>query len=182
MRYRRTRVAGASYFFTLVTEQRRPIFRDDEMVRLFQNGLANVKQWHPFIAEAHVILPDHLHVIWTLPDGDENFSTRWRLVKEVFTRAYLKINLAPDRAESRRVKGEQAVWQRRFWEHLIRDDADFSNHLDYIHLNPVHHGYAKTPGDSPHSSFAAWVERGAYAPRWGEDALPEIPKWAKAHE
>lgn len=152
------------------------------MVAPFQTGLAKVKYWHPFELEAFVILPDHMHVLWTLPEGDENFSTRWRLIKEAFTRAYLKTNHAPQRNESRLLKSEQAVWQRRFWEHVIRDDADFNNHLDYIHLNPVHHGFVSAPSDWPHSSFHKLVELGAYEADWGTDTLPKIPAWASGHE
>jgi len=117
-----------------------------------------------------------------LPEGDAKFSTRWRLIKEGFTRAYLKTHAALERSASRLSKGEQGIWQRRFWEHTIRDDADFAAHLNYIHLNPVHHGLATAPRYWPHSSFLAWVEREAYDITWGSDALPELPEWAKRHE
>jgi putative transposase len=141
-----------------------------------------IRSRHPFELDAYVVLPDHLHALWTLPEADTNFSTRWRLIKEAFTRAYIKAYEAPYRNESRRSKGEQGIWQRRFWEHVIRDDADFARHLDYIHLNPVHHGLAAAARDWPHSSVSSWVERGAYDPLWGSDALPELPEWAKRHE
>ena len=182
MRYRRVNVAGATYFFTLVTERRRPIFREPQAVATFEAAVAKIRSRHPFEIEACVILPDHLHALWTLPEEDANFSTRWRLIKEAFTRAWLRAHAAPDRSSSRRSKGEQGIWQRRFWEHVIRDEHDFIAHLDYIHLNPVHHGLAAAPRDWPHSTFRTWVERGAYRPEWGSDAKPELPAWARQHE
>ena len=182
MRYRRVNVTGATYFFTLVTERRRPLFREPGVITLFLGSVEKVRSRHPFEVDAYVVLPDHLHALWTLPEGDGKFSTRWRLIKEAFTRAYINTHEAPDRSESRRSKGEQSIWQRRFWEHLIRDDADFAAHLDYIHLNPVHHGLTVAPRDWPHSSFREWVERGVYDAAWGSDALPKLPDWAKRHE
>ena len=182
MRYRRLKIAGAAYFFTLVTERRRPLFGEPSTVSLFLRAVEDIRSRHPFTVDAYVVLPDHLHTVWTLPEGDVKFSTRWRLIKEAFTRAYLKTHEAPPRNESRRSKGEQSIWQRRFWEHVIRDDGDFATHLDYIHLNPVHHGLAAAPRDWPHSSFREWVDRGAYDPTWGSDALPALPDWAQRHE
>jgi putative transposase len=128
------------------------------------------------------VLPDHLHALWTLPGGEADYSRRWRLIKEAFTRAYMKRHRVPEPNGISSDKGKQAVWQRRFWEHLIRDDRDFSTHLDYIHLNPVQHGLVKAPGDWPHSTFKSWVERGVYESAWGSDAKPELPAWAKRHE
>jgi putative transposase len=137
MRYRRARVSGGTFFFTLVTENRRPLFRDSPAVSLLMECIGKIRGRYPFQLDAYVVLPDHLHALWTLPNGDTNFSTRWRLIKEAFTRA----------------KGEQGVWQRRFWEHAIRDERDFERHLDYIHINPVHHGLSTTARDWPYSSF-----------------------------
>jgi putative transposase len=131
MRYRRVIAPGATFFFTLVTEQRRPLLREPEAVALLLAAVDKVRSRHPFEVDAYVILPDHLHAIWTLPEGDANFSTRWRLIKEAFTRAYIKAHGMLDRSESRLAKGEQAVWQRRFWEHAIRDETDFARHVDY---------------------------------------------------
>jgi putative transposase len=182
MRYRRVNIAGGAYFFTLVTERRRPLFRERAAVALFLDAVESIRSRHPFQVDAYVVLPDHLHALWTLPEGDAKFSTRWRLIKEAFTRAYMKAHEAPDRSESRRTKGEQGVWQRRFWEHVIRDDADFAAHLDYIHFNPVHHGLAAAPCDWPYSSFRTWMERGVYDATWGTDTIPELPRWASQHE
>ena len=152
-------------------------------VALFLGAVEKVRSRHPFDVDAYVVLPDHLHALWTLPDGDAGvLQTRWRLIKEAFTRAYIKANGAPDRNKSRRSKGEQSIWQRRFWEHCVRNDADFNRHLDYSHLNPVHNGLTTAPRDWPHSSFRTWVEREVYDDNWGADAQPELPDWAKSHE
>jgi putative transposase len=178
MLYRRANCEGASYFFTVVTEQRRPIFRDAWVVALFESSLARIRVRHHFDVEAYVILPDHIHFIWTLPNGDANFSMRWRLIKEAFTKSYLRDQLAPKRSASRQSKGEQAIWQRRFWEHVIRDERDYASHVDYIHYNPVRHGHARAVRDWPHSSFFNWVERGVYEPHWGSDKVLPLPEWA----
>ena len=184
MRYRRVNAAGATFFFTLVTERRRPLFREPETVALLLAAVEKVRSRHPFEMDAYVVFPDHLHALWTLPEGDANFSTRWRLIKEAFTRAYIKAHEIPHKAheiphrsESRRAKGEQAVWQRRFWEHAIRNEADFNAHLDYIHINPVKHGLVTAARDWPHSSFLDWVSRGGYDEWWGSDGMPPLPDW-----
>ena len=177
MRYRRVNAAGATFFFTLVTERRRPLFREPEAVALLVGAIEKVRSRHPFDIDAYVVLPDHLHTLWTLPDGDANFSTRWRLIKEGFTRGYLKTHEHPQRSESRRAKGEQSIWQRRFWEHAIRDDADFSAHLDYIHINPVKHGLVTAARDWPYSTFPDWIARGGYDEWWGSDEMPPLPEW-----
>ena len=165
MEYRRFRLAGATYFFTVVTFERRPLFADAENVVLLRQALASVKARHPFHIDAMVLLPDHLHCLWTLPEGDDDFSSRWMLIKREFTR-----HCAPQHkalvSPARRVKREQAVWQRRFWEHCIRNDDDFQRHCDYIHFNPVKHGHAATAAEWPHSTFSRFVERGVYSPDW----------------
>jgi putative transposase len=130
MLYRRSNVPGASYFFTVVTHGRTPLLAVPENVALFQSGLHSVQKRHPFDVDAFVILPDHIHTIWTLPEGDADFSKRWRLVKEAFTKPYVRQNSVFEPSASRRAKGEQAVWQRRFWEHLIRNDTDYAAHVD----------------------------------------------------
>lgn len=182
MRYRRASIPGASYFFTVVTQERRPIFDSAETVALFEAGLKHVKARHPFEIDAFVILPDHLHTIWTLPEGDADFSTRWRLIKEAFTKPFVRSREPMQRNASRRAKNEQSIWQRRFWEHVIRDEADYAAHVDYIHYNPVRHGFAKAARDWPYSSFSAWIERGAYEPHWGSDEMPPLPAWAAEPE
>ncbi len=112
-----------------------------------------------------VVLPDHLHCIWRLPENDDDFSTRWRLIKHYFSRAHAGDAGALD--VSRRSKDEKALWQRRFWEHLIRGEEDWRRHMDYVHYNPVKHGYVAAPVDWPYSTFARSVKKGWYPPDWG---------------
>ena len=183
MRYRRNRVEGGSYFFTVVTHQRHETFISSDTVELFNESVRQVQASRPFTIHAQVILRDHLHTIWTLPDHDAEYSQRWSLIKEKFTRAYIKKHGAPARPHGLRTeKREQPIWQRRFWEHTIRGQDDFIKHADYIHLNPVHHGYVSAPRDWPHSTFTEWVERGIYPSDWGSNQLPELPDWARHHE
>jgi putative transposase len=166
MSYRRTHSPGASYFFTVVTHQRQPLFQASENIQLLRTAFHHVKQKHPFALDAIVVLPDHLHALWTLPAGDANFSTRWRLIKEYVTRRVAPI-YRQTRSRSRLSKQEQAVWQRRFWEHQIQDERDFEQHFNYIHINPVKHGYVANPADWPYSSFRKYVQAGVYAADWG---------------
>ena len=178
MRYRRVFVSGASYFFTLVTYERSPIFSDVAAIDLYRRSVRKVRAVRPFTLEGEVILPDHIHLLCTLPDGDSDYPTRLRLIKTAFTRAILSHRSAAEPSPSRMVKGERAVWQRRYWEHTIRDERDFRAHLDYIHINPVKHGLVTAARDWPHSTFLSWVERGAYDPWWGSDEIPALPEWA----
>ena len=122
---------------------------------------------YPFTLDAVVVLPDHLHCLWTLQEGDDDYSTRWRLLKSFFSK-HIK---TPDINSTRQLRqGERGVWQRRFWEHLIRDDDDYARHVDYIHFNPVKHGYVKQANDWPHSSFQRFVKQGIYSVKWGAGA------------
>src|SRR5713226_4693147 len=114
VRYRRATVAGASYFFTLVTFRRQPLFRSVEAIDLFDEALQSVQARQPFTIDAQVIMPDHLHAIWTLPGNHYDYATRWRLIKEAFTRAYARGHHLPERDPKRRARGEQTVWQRRY--------------------------------------------------------------------
>ena len=152
MSYRRLYVPGSTYFFTVVTYDRQPLFNDPANVQLLREAFRRVKRHHPFTVEAIVVLPDHIHALWTLPEGDVDFSTRWRLIKAHVSRRCAK-SYQHSPSASRLQKGEKTVWQRRFWEHLIRDQRDFDNHVAYIHNNPVKHGLVSTPADWPHSSF-----------------------------
>ena len=163
--YRRALVPGGVYFFTVVTHRRQPLFSTLRNVNLLRTALRRVMSRHPFRIDAMVVLPDHLHAIWTLPADDWAFDRRWRLIKGAVTRG-VSAGPASDNT-SRKRRGERAVWQRRFWEHLIRDQADFNRHMDYIHYNPVHHGLVDNPGAWPYSSFHRLVERGIYPPGWG---------------
>lgn len=175
MQYRRAKTPGATYFFTLVTHQRQGIFHEPEMIALLRQAFRQIKQKHPFEIESIVILPDHLHCIWTLPLADANFSMRWQLIKGQFSR-YCPERYKQPRSASRTRKGEQAVWQRRFWEHQIRDEIDFARHVDYIHYNPVRHQLVRKPQDWAYSSFHQYVANGTYAEDWGSDGRVEFPE------
>ena len=175
MRYRRVFIPGASYFFTFVTYRRVALFSDPVEIERYRRAVQKVQDERPFTLEAEVILPDHIHTLWTLPEGDADYPTRVRLIKAAFTRTNVRRGI--DSSESRFAKGEQAVWQRRFWEHTIRDERDFQAHLDYIHINPVKHGLAAAAHDWPYSTFHEWLERGVYDASWGSGDMPLFPEW-----
>ena len=171
MQYRRAQSPGSTYFFTLVTHNRRPILCEPEnIIDLLRDSFKRVKQQHPFVIDAIAILPNHLHCIWSLPPEDADFSTRWRLIKSWFSRR-CQVQYRGKISASRKNKKEKAVWQRRFWEHLIRDEQDFINHVDYIHYNPVHHGLVLSPKDWQYSSFHRYVQRGVYDVDWGSKEI-----------
>jgi putative transposase len=173
MRYRRARTKGGCYFFTVVTFGREKILTREDNVQLLRDGMRHVMKAHLFRIDAFVLLPDHLHCIWTLPAGDADFPLRWRLIKSDFTRRCKdKLTHAP--SASRLRKKERAVWQRRFWEHQLRDEHDFTRHVEYIHYNPVRHKYVDSPKDWPFSSFHRYVRQGKYARTWGagQDLIP----------
>ncbi|WP_346291681.1 REP-associated tyrosine transposase [Sphaerothrix gracilis] len=146
----------------VVTYNRQHLFQSDKTVQLLRQAIHTVKQRYPFDIDAIVLLPDHLHCIWTLPEGDANFSTRWRLIKTDFSR-HCPENYKCQRSLARYKKKEQAIWQRRFWEHQIRDQEDFERHVDYIHYNPVRHQLVDAPRKWPHPSFHRYVEQGCYS-------------------
>ena len=123
-----------------------------------------------------VVLPDHLHALWTLPPGDSDFSTRWMLVKSAFSRRYTQTTELRAPGPSRVRRREQAIWQRRFWEHQIRDERDLASHVDYIHYNPVKHGYVSAAKDWPYSSFHRYVRLGLCPLDWGAPAPPSFPE------
>ena len=123
-----------------------------------------MKQQRPFDINAAVVLPDHLHCIWTLPPGDNDYSIRWNLLKAHFSRSIDKGERVSASRISKRARG---IWQRRFWAHLIIDERDFNQHIDYIHWNPVKHRWAKQVADWPHSSFHGYLKRGIYPLDWG---------------
>ncbi|MDZ7831070.1 MAG: transposase [Desulfobacterales bacterium] len=156
--YRRALIPGGVFFFTVVTYRRRQVFTNDEKVDALRRAFRRVRAIRPFEIDAIVILPDHLHCIWRLPEGDGDFSGRWREIKKAASRA-----IGPHSD----AENERKVWQRRFWEHAIRDEADWRRHMDYIHYNPVRHQLVSRPWDWPWSSFARCVERGWYDASWG---------------
>lgn len=166
--YRRAYTPGGTLFLTLVTHRRLPIFAEAENVARLRTALQQVMQEQPFEISAAVVLPDHLHFLWSLPRGDTNYSRRIGRLKVLFTRS-LASHGAPqdDLSASRRKHRERNVWQRRFWEHTIQSEDDFSKHLDYIHYNPVKHAWVACPHLWPYSSFRHWVGHGAYPEDWG---------------
>jgi len=173
--YRRHRVPGASYFFTVNLTDRRSRLLVEHIDQL-RSAFRYVRERHPFTVEAIVILPDHLHTIWTLPEGDTDFSLRWSLIKSGFSRHLPKHEAV---TESRKVRGERGIWQRRFWEHTLRDDRDFERHCDYIHHNPVKHGHAINTSDWPYSSFQRFTKLGVYPKDWGSVALGEAESYGE---
>jgi putative transposase len=165
MEYRRSNIKGGQFFFTIVTYKREKLFNSPNNIGLLRESIRHVKQRHPFTIDAFVLLPEHIHCIWTLPKDDHDFSTRWRLIKGFFSRHY---EYRDDEFKASQIrKKEQAIWQPRFWEHFIRDEKDFINHVEYIHYNPVKHGLAKAPRDWEYSSFHRYVEKGIYEHEWG---------------
>ena len=164
--YRRNFLPGASYFFTVNLADRRLRLLTHH-VGLLRTAFRHVRARHPFAIEAAVVLPEHLHVIWTLPEGDGDFAMRWRLLKSAFSRGLPRGEWI---SASRAGKGERGIWQRRYWEHTLRDEHDFARHLDYIHFNPVKHGHVESAQDWPFSSFHRWVRLGAYTEDWAGNA------------
>jgi putative transposase len=168
--YRRWLVPGATYFFTVVTYERRRVLQSEEAVHLLGEVMREVRQSLPFQTMAMVVLPDHLHCVWSLPPADLDFSSRWKKIKRDFTVRWIAGDkTSTEVSASRRSKGELAVWQRRFWEHLVRDEGDLERCCVYIHYNPVKHGYAASPADWPWSTFPRFVQAGDYPPRMGID-------------
>jgi REP-associated tyrosine transposase len=162
--YRRAHIEGGVFFFTVVLADRSSHLLVQEIDRL-RRAYRTVRERRPFETIAVCILPDHLHALWALPDHDRDFATRWSSIKAEFSRGIA----AQPRSQSKIAKREKGVWQRRYWEHAIRDDADLERHVDYIHFNPVKHGHVKRVADWPHSSFHRFVERGLPAADWGGD-------------
>ena len=169
--YRRARISGATWFFTVNLAERKNNRLLVDNIDGLRNVMRKVTAEHPFDIDAIVILPDHIHCIWTLPEGDADYSTRWALIKAGFSRG---IGSGEWRSESRRKRDERGIWQRRFWEHLIRDDLDYQRHVDYIHWNPVKHGWVRRVADWEYSSFHAYVEREIYPRDWAYEPDDEI--------
>ena len=169
MKYHRAYMPGGTYFFTVVTYQRRPILATPYTVDVLRKAFRYTMERLPFTIVASVILPDHMHFIWTLPQETSDFSTRWRLIKSHFTRNWAEKD-AISESISRLNKGEKDVWQRRFWEHTIWNDEDLAKHVDYIHFNPVKHGLVKQVKDWRWSSFHRYVREGFYDLDWGQSS------------
>lgn len=173
----------------MVAQGRQPILTREELREALREGIREVRQSLPFIIEAWVLLPDHLHAIWTLPEGDANYGSRWAVIKRMVTRrccgAFHEREVAAVRethpTDSRHIlsasmqkRREGGLWQRRFWEHTIRDEEDFRRHMDYLHYNPVKHGYVSKVTDWPYSMFHRLVQKGVYPVDWGGDACQDL--------
>jgi putative transposase len=163
--YRRHRVAGGTYFFTVTLADRRSRVLTD-YVDVLRGVLRRVRAARPFEIVAMVVLPEHLHAVWTLPEGDADYSGRWRAIKAGFTQELVRRGLPLPRND----KGEYDLWQRRFWEHTVRDETDLARHVDTIHYNPVKHGLVEQVKDWPWSSFHRYVRRGWVAEDWARDS------------
>ena len=164
-RFRRA-LTGSTFFFTLVAYRRRPILCDDLILRALRDAIIAVRARRPFIIDAWVQLPDHLHCIWTLPQDDANFSQRWREIKHHVSYACRDRYDDLPLSSAMKRRGDALIWQRRFWEHQIRDEHDFERHIDYIHINPVRHGHVLHASLWPYSSFRRYVESGRYPGDW----------------
>lgn len=158
MDYRRHYSAGAHYFFTVVTEKRQPLLIEN--IERLREAFRHCKERYPFEIEAIVILPDHLHTLWKLPKGDDDFSRRWMVIKRKFSTGLPSGIVNASKTKKR----EKGIWQRRFWEHKIRDEDDWRLHIDYIHYNPVKHGYVDDPHEWQYSSYQKAVNKGWYVP------------------
>ena len=168
-RYLRYRACGSTYFFTVCIERATALPLLVARVEALRQAIRDCRRARPFALDAIVVLPDHLHAIWTLPEGDADFSTRWARIKGQFSRGLPRDELV---SPSRCLKRERGVWQRRFYEHRIRDATDLQSHIAYIHWNPVKHGLVARCSDWPFSSFHRFVRQGMLAADWGGVAAP----------
>ncbi len=160
--YRRHRVPGGTYFFTVNLQDRRSRLLVQH-IDLLRNAVRKVRRQRPFHIDAWVVLPDHMHCIWTLPEDDTQYSDRWKAIKIAFAKAIPNVE---KRSTKQLANGERGIWQRRFWEHTIRDDRDYAAHVDYVHVNPLKHGLVKQAVDWPYSTFHQYVARKVYPADW----------------
>ena len=161
-RYRRARSPGSTFFFTVTLADRSSRALVDEIDKL-RAAYRSVARERPFNTIAICVLPDHIHARWQLPEDDGDFSMRWNLIKGGFSRGFEASPAVPSKSRKR----EKGIWQRRFWEHEIRDDADLERHVDYLHYNPVKHGLVSRVADWTHSSFHRYVKSGMLPMDWG---------------
>jgi putative transposase len=172
--YRRAFVPGGTYFFVVNAHDRRPMFEEEYARRCLRLAWREARDRRPFETVALCLLPEHLHCIWTLPEGDSDYSTRWRHLKSAFSRHYHEGRRRRPVSESRHARRSAGLWQVRFWEHAVKNEGDFHRHLDYIHYNPVKHGLAKSPLEWPWSTFKRFVRDGMYEPGWGSQEPESI--------
>jgi len=167
--YRRNFLPGGTYFFTVTLRMRnsRQLVESIDLLRL---AFRETRKANPFQIDAMVVLPEHLHSIWTLPPNDSNYPGRWKAIKSVFTRELQKSGIPVDK----RKDGSALIWQRRYWEHTIRDIDDLNRHIDYIHINPVKHGLVNRVIDWPYSSFHRFVRQGLLSPDWAGENIEDM--------
>jgi putative transposase len=166
--YRRVYIKGGMYFFTVNLLQRHGNDLLTRHIELLRDAVRKVRKAHPFDIQAFVVLPEHLHCVLQLPEDDCDFTLRWRLIKADFSKS---LPITEKRSAVRMRRGERGIWQRRFWEHLIKDEADYKAHMDYVHINPVKHGLVKNVLDWPYSTFHHCVKQGLYTPDWAGSAM-----------
>jgi putative transposase len=179
-KYVRNYRPGGTFFFTVVTEGRWSFLTSELARPLLRNAILEIQRRLPFTSLAMVLLPQHLHAVWILPEMESDFSVRWRRIKEEFTRAWIASDgVESGLSRSRRSQGERGIWQRRFWEHTCRNELDLKRCVDYIHWNPVKHGLVSRVIDYPYSTFHRYLALGEYPPDWGgENPCPgvELPE------
>jgi REP-associated tyrosine transposase len=168
--YRRNRVPGGTFFFTInVLERTSGVLVAH--IDVLREAVRKVRASRPFHIDAWVVLPDHMHAVWTLPPDDSDYSSRWKAIKIAFAKRLPKTERL---SAVRAARGERGIWQRRFWEHTIRDERDYAAHVDYVHINPVKHGLVACVQDWPHSSFHRCVAQGVYSQDWAGGDVPDL--------
>jgi putative transposase len=175
MRYKRSTTAGGFWFFTVNLENRNEHLLTRN-IGVLREVIGKVRLAHPFTIIAMVVLPEHLHAVWRLPPGDSDFPRRWSLIKAGFSR---RIEAGEPVSASRLARRERGIWQRRYWEHEIRHESDLARHVDYIHFNPVKHGWVRAPAEWPHSSFGRYVAKGMLPADWGGKADSGSAAWGE---
>jgi putative transposase len=178
--YRRAFVSGGTFFFTVATHQRRAFLTTPLARSCLRNSFRLVRERLPLAIEAIVLLPDHLHCVWSLPPGDSDYPDRWRQIKSLFTREYLsRGGSEAGTSLSRALHGERGIWQRRYYEHTVRDELDLKRCVDYLHLNPVKHRLVERVSNWPWSSFHRYVRLGEYSADWGGSSELFGDEWAR---
>lgn len=178
--YRRAKTAGGCYFFTVVSYRRQPIMCDEPFRNALRLAILRTREKHPFVVEAWVLLPDHCHAIWTLPEHDADFAKRWQRIKQYVTQQCKHLYFKPALMTTSKTKRQEStLWQRRYWEHEIRDEQDFNRHMDYIHYNPVKHGLVQSASEWPYSTFQQKVKQGIYPADWGAEFKAETIEYGE---
>ena len=168
--YIRYRIPGGCYFFTVNLQERDKTLLVDH-IDLLRESVRDCKQKRPFHIDAWVVLPEHMHCMWTMPADDMDYSNRWKIIKTHFSKGLPKLE---PRTRNQIKRGERSIWQRRYWEHAIRNDQDYAAHFDYIHYNPVKHGWVDNVIDWPYSSFHRCIEKGLYPVDWASNINDDL--------